>query len=174
MPRSRSAAVLQRRRVQARRDNADAIGFFNLLTGPALLDEVESLLPAHRERLCPPTETLAVCPAQSLSADGRCRQAVDDAAVKRLIAGMARCSSNTAAYGTARARLPQAMVETVARRTGTLIADDLSQGWLWRARRVLLADGTTTTLPDTQAKQPTSRSPISCGCVNALSVARSR
>ena len=173
MPRSPSAAVLQRRRVQARSDNADAIGFFNLLTGPALLDEVESLLPTHRERLCPPTETLAVCPAQSLSADGRCRQAVDDAAVKRWIAGMARCSSNSAASGKARVRLPQAMVETVARRTGTLIANDLSQGWLWRGRRVLLADGTTT-LPDTQANQPTSGSPISCGCMNALSVARSR
>jgi hypothetical protein len=30
--------------------NADAYGFFNLLTGPQLLDDVESLLPAHRER----------------------------------------------------------------------------------------------------------------------------
>jgi hypothetical protein len=161
MQRSQSAAVLQRRRVQARSDNADAIGFFNLLTGPALLDDVESLLPEHRERLFPPTETLAMFLAQSLSADGSCRQAVDDAAVKRLIAGMAPCSSNTAAYCKARARLPQAMVETVARRTGTLIADGVSEGWLWRGRRVLLADGTTTTLPDTEANQAAYPQPAS-------------
>jgi hypothetical protein len=161
MQRSQSAAVLQRRRVQARSDNADAIGFFNLLTGPALLDDVESLLPEHRERLFPPTETLAMFLAQSLSADGSCRQAVDDAAVKRLIAGMAPCSSNTAAYCKARARLPQAMVETVARRTGTLVADGVSAGWLWRGRRVLLADGTTTTLPDTAANQAAYPQPAS-------------
>jgi hypothetical protein len=48
----------QRRRVQMRIDNADAYGLLNLLTGPQLLDEVESELPEHRERLFPPTETL--------------------------------------------------------------------------------------------------------------------
>jgi hypothetical protein len=68
-----------------------------------------------------------------------------------LIAGIARCSSNTAASCKARARLPQAVVETVARRTGTRLAEGVSPGWLWRGRRVLLADGTTTTLPDTAA-----------------------
>jgi hypothetical protein len=161
MQRSQSAAVLQRRRVQARSANADAIGFFNLLTGPALRDDGESVLPKHRERLLPPTETLAMFPAQSLSADGRCRQAVDDAAVKRWIAGMAWCSSNSAASGKARARLPQAMVETVARRTGMLIANGVAQGWLWRGRRVLLADGTTTTLPDTEAHQAAYPQPAS-------------
>jgi hypothetical protein len=91
--------------------------------------------------------------AQSLSADGSCRQAVDDAAVKRLIAGMAPCSTNTAAYCKARARLPQAMVETLARRTGKLVADGVCDAWLWRGRRVCLADGTTTTLPDTEENQ---------------------
>ena len=53
---SATAAAQQRRRVQTRIDNVDAYGFFNLLTGPELLDEVESLLPEHRERLFPPTE----------------------------------------------------------------------------------------------------------------------
>jgi hypothetical protein len=46
---TRAAAALQRR-VQTRTDNADAYGFFNLLTGPELLDDVEALLPEHRER----------------------------------------------------------------------------------------------------------------------------
>ncbi len=30
--------------------NTPALGFFNLLTAPALYDTVESLLPKHRER----------------------------------------------------------------------------------------------------------------------------
>jgi len=60
MHRNATAAAQQRRRMKTRVDNADAYGFFNLLTGPQLLDGVESLLPAHRERLFPPTETLAM------------------------------------------------------------------------------------------------------------------
>jgi hypothetical protein len=39
---------------------------FNPLTGPRLLDEVEALLPEHRERLFPPTETLSMFLAQAL------------------------------------------------------------------------------------------------------------
>lgn len=150
---SQSAAARQRRRVQTRIENADAIGFFNLLTGPHLLNDVESLRPEHRERLFPPTETLSMFMAQALSADGSCRQAVDEAAVKRLIAGMSPCSSNTAAYCKARARLPQAMVEALAQRTGALVTEALADGWLWRGRRVLLTDGTTVTLPDTEENQ---------------------
>jgi hypothetical protein len=45
------------------------------------------------------------------------------------------------------------MVETLARRTGKLVADGVCDAWLWRGRRVCLADGTTTTLPDTEENQ---------------------
>jgi hypothetical protein len=62
--------------------DSDSYAFFNLLTGPRLLNEVEALLPDHRERLFPPTETLSMFLAQVLSADGSCRQAVDNGRVK--------------------------------------------------------------------------------------------
>ncbi len=42
-------------RQQAR--HSDAYAFFNLLTSEHWLDTVESLLPAHRERQFPPTDT---------------------------------------------------------------------------------------------------------------------
>lgn len=74
---SRSTAARQQRRILTQAENADANGFFNLLTGPQLLADVEALLPDHRERLFPPTETLAMFLAQALSADGSCRQVVD-------------------------------------------------------------------------------------------------
>jgi hypothetical protein len=146
-------AAAHQRRVQKRIENIDAYGFFNLLTGPELLDDMESLLPEHRERLFPPTETLSMFMAQALSADGSCRQAVDDAAVKRLVAGLPRNSSNTAAYCKARARLPQTLISTLALRTATLVADGVVDAWLWQGRRVLLADGTTLTLADTEENQ---------------------
>ena len=55
---------------------------FNRLTGPQLFDRVEQLLPEHRERLFPPTETLSMFLAQALSADGSCQQVVNDAMVR--------------------------------------------------------------------------------------------
>ncbi|QVL48707.1 MAG: hypothetical protein KFB96_24630 [Thiocapsa sp.] len=54
-----------------------------MLTSAQLLDGVEALLPAHRERLFPPTETLSMFLAQVLSADGSCRQAVDEAVAEK-------------------------------------------------------------------------------------------
>ena len=65
-----SAAARQQLRVLSHARSTDAYGFFNLLTGPRLLTDVEELLPKHRERLFPPTETLSMYMAQVLSADG--------------------------------------------------------------------------------------------------------
>jgi hypothetical protein len=37
--------------IQQRIDHSGAVDFFNLLTGPELLETTKSLLPEHRERL---------------------------------------------------------------------------------------------------------------------------
>ena len=98
--------------------NSDAYAFFNLLTGPELLDEVESLLPQHRERVFSPTETLSMFLAQALSADRSCQKAVNKTAIKRLAGGLPPCSTHTGAYCRARQRLPMEMVTTLVRHTG--------------------------------------------------------
>ncbi len=56
----RRACARQQRRVQSHAKNSNGLTFFNLLTSSELLEEVESLLPEHRERLFPPTETLSM------------------------------------------------------------------------------------------------------------------
>ena len=91
-----SARVWQQRRIRKHARDSDAYTFFNLLTGPELLDQVESLLPPHRERLFPPTETLSMFLAQALSADRSCQKAVDDTAIRRVAASLPVCST---AYG---------------------------------------------------------------------------
>jgi hypothetical protein len=149
----RRACAHQQRRVQSHADNSDALAFFNLLTSSELLDEVESLLPEHRERLFPPTETLSMFLAQALSADRSCQKAVNEAAVKRLVAGLPPCSTHTGAYCKARQRLPVDMVSTLVRHTGEWMAERAAASWCWRGRPVRLVDGTTVVMPDTPANQ---------------------
>ena len=111
-------ATAAQQRVHRHLGNADSYAMFNLLTGPELFDRVEALVPEHRERLFPPTETLSMFLAQALSADGSCRQVVNDAMVKRVVGGMTPGSTDTGGYCKARARLPLSMVSTLAREAG--------------------------------------------------------
>ncbi len=57
----------QQKRVADHVRATDCCGFFNLLTGPGLLQVVEAPLPEHRERLYPPTVTLSLFMSQALS-----------------------------------------------------------------------------------------------------------
>ncbi|RDH90891.1 MAG: IS4 family transposase, partial [endosymbiont of Seepiophila jonesi] len=88
---SQHVRIHQQKRISAHAANSDSYEFFNLLTGPEFLDKVESLLPDHRERLFPPTETLSMFLAQAMSADRSCQNVVDDAAIKRLMGGLSAC-----------------------------------------------------------------------------------
>ena len=146
-------ATAAQQRVHRHLGNADSYAMFNLLTGPELFDRVEALVPEHRERLFPPTETLSMFLAQALSADGSCRQVVNDAMVKRVVGGMTPGSTDTGGYCKARARLPLSMVSTLAREAGGLLAQGAASCWHWQSRRVRLVDGATVTLADTEANQ---------------------
>ncbi len=74
----------QQSRVQTHASNSDAYAFFNLLTGPEFFNAMESLLPTHRERLFPPTETLSMFLAQALSADRSCQRVVNESVCQAL------------------------------------------------------------------------------------------
>ncbi len=115
MHRSHRPVTGQQQRVGRYAGSADSYTMFNLLTGPQLFDQLESVLPQHRERLFSPTETLSLFLAQALSADGSCRQVVNDAMVQRLIGGLTPGSTATGGYCWARKRLPQAMISTFLR-----------------------------------------------------------
>ena len=98
MNRTHPAGTLQQKRIRQYAAKSDSFRFFNLLTSPELLDQIESLLPGHRERLFPPTETLSMFLAQALNDDRSCQRAVNDAAIKRLTGGLPVCSTHTGAY----------------------------------------------------------------------------
>lgn len=145
--------IRQCRTIAAKAGSVDAHAFFNLLTGPELFDAVELALPPHRERLFPPTETLSMFLAQSLSADRSCQRAVNDGAIKRLIAGLTPCSTHTGAYCRARQRVPTSMVSTLVNDVGRWLTANAPAAWHWRGRPVRLVDGATVIMPDTDANQ---------------------
>ena len=150
---SRQSAPHQLKRVSHHVGNTDSHALFNLLTSPQLFDQVEALLPKHRERLYPPTETLSLFLSQALSADGSCQQVVNDAMVKRVINGLEPGKTDTGAYCKARVRLPLSMISTLARHTGEIITSGAASWWHWRNRPVRLVDGATVTLADTEENQ---------------------
>jgi hypothetical protein len=140
------------------------VDFFNVLTGPLLLELTEAHLPAHRERLYPPTVTLSMFIKQALDQDGSCQRAVNGWAAQRVAEGLRPQSVDTGAYCKARQRLPVEMVTALTRETGKLLCTQADTGWHWRGRTVKLVDGTGLSMPDTpdnQARypQPSSQAP---------------
>lgn len=152
------------KRVSRRVRQIEAVVFFYLLTGPALLEMTDSYLPEYRERLYPPTVTLSMFMMQALNEDGSCQKAVAGWAAQRTAEGLGVKSVNTGAYCKARQRLPVEMVSELARHTGQLLSGHALAGWRWRWRTVKLVDGTGISMPDTpenQARylQPTTQAP---------------
>ena len=143
----------QQRFIRSQRAEYDCLSAFNLLTSDLLFDEVEKYLPDHRERLFPPTETLAMFVAQAMSPDRSCQHTVNQAAIQRLVNGLPRCSTHTGGYCRARQRLPIHMIAGLTRYLGQQLDQRLREAWRWQGRRVRLVDGTTVTMPDTEANQ---------------------
>ena len=149
----RSACARQRHALRRGLRSIDAYAFFDLLTDPSMLNEVEALLPAHRERLLPPTETLAMFLAQALSSDRSCQNAVNSFAARRVAGGLSACSTSTGAFCRARKRLPESMVASLVRSTGKRLIAAAPIDASWQGRRVRLVDGSTIPMPDTPANQ---------------------
>ena len=150
---SQKLAHLQQSVAQHYRQKSTPHTFFNILTSPALFDTVEDLLPDHRERHFPPTETLSMFLAQAMSADSSCQNIVNEIALTRKLCGMSSFSSNTGSYCKARIRLPTSMVSQLVRQTGEQISRHAPDHWRWQHRPVKLVDGTTVELPDTKDNQ---------------------
>ena len=134
-------------------NHADCHSIFNILTSDKLLNQVEFLLPDHRERKFPPTETLSMFVAQVLSQDRSCQNIANQAIAKSLVSSLTPCSSSTGGYCKARQRLPVELPQTLARFIGQSLEQEIPSSWRWFGRRVRVVDGTSITMPDTDANQ---------------------
>ena len=71
----------------------------------------------------------------------------------RLARGLPACSADTGGYCKARQRLPEALLPRLARDTADRLGEHAPEGWLFHGRRVVIADGTTVSMPDTPENQ---------------------
>ena len=126
--------------------------FADLLT-PELLQQVAGQTDQSTEPIYTRLTTLWMFLGQVIDSDHSCRQAV-----ARLLAwltqqGQPACSAETGAYCKARLRLSEEHLHNLARSTGAKLLAKTRPEWLWKGRRVKIADGTTAIMPDTEANQ---------------------
>jgi putative transposase len=90
---------------------------------------------------------------QVLSGRKSCVAAVARIIALRIAMSLPPCSAATGAYCKARAKLPEPFLRRLTYQVGSELEDQAPAHWRWHNRRVLLADGTTSHLPDTAANQ---------------------
>ena len=145
--------VARIRRAAAREDS---------LVFATLMDrrEVEEALHAHgacwREAVFTPLVTLYAFLGQVLAADGSCRAAVARVLAWLISRGERACSANTGGYCQARLRLPEAAPRTLMQRMARRLHEEhgaAGAGGLLKGRSIKIVDGSTVSMPDTEANQ---------------------
>jgi Transposase DDE domain len=145
-----------RRQIRTLRDRfaqRDGLPFADVL--PA--DRVERALRdegvSWRHEVFTPALTLWAFLTQVISPVACCRAAVARVAAWLVAQGQPPCGPGTGGYCKARARLPEALLSRLAHETGRALHGAVPDRWLWHGRRVVIADGTTVSMPDTPDNQ---------------------
>jgi hypothetical protein len=102
-----------------------------------------------------PAVTLWAFLSQTLYKDEQrsCLAAVSRVMVLLVALGREPCLKNSGAYCRARARMPEAVLRRLTTEVANGCENAVPERWLWHGRHVLLADGTTATMPDTASNQ---------------------
>jgi hypothetical protein len=131
----------------------EGLPFADVLSTTGLEAAVREIPAGWKDRIFTPLTTLWVFLGQVLNADQSCRAAVARLIAHRVSRGLEPCSSETGAYCQARKRLPERFFAAVARLVGRDLDGQVDRKWLWKGRRVCLFDGSTVTMPDTEANR---------------------
>lgn len=114
---------------------------------------LEDVKEEFRDRIFSPVVTLTAFISQVLSEDQSCRKAVSRVDAERVEQGKDPCSPGTGGYCQARKRLSKDLIYQLLRETGDKLHGQSSPSWLWKGRRVVMADGSTVSMPDTSENQ---------------------
>lgn len=133
-------------------------------------ESIAEVLARHGLKLAEPIYNALVTTwmflSQVLSADPSMRAVVARLLAHRLGKGQGPCSSNTGGYCQARQRLPEGFLADLATHTGTNLDAGAQTSWRWKGRDVKIFDGSTVSMPDTEANQAAYPQPRSqaAGC----------
>ena len=139
--------------VRARFARGQGLPFADALSELSILGALEEHGVQYRDRLFSPATTIWGFLSQVLSEDHSCRDAVSRIIAHRAASGLEPCSPNTASYCNARARLPTAVLRSLARGTAQQLQEGLPEEWKWNGRNVFIADGSHVSMPDTEENQ---------------------
>src|SRR6266403_5904623 len=124
--------------VRARFARNSGLPFAQVLTEAKILDVLNDHGVRYRDRVFNPVTTLWGFLSQVLSDDHSCRDAVSRIIAHRAASGLKACSPNPASYCNARARIPTAVLRSLARRTAQQLQDGLPDEWHWNGRSVFI------------------------------------
>src|SRR3954468_3852866 len=146
--------------VRARFTSSQGLPFTEVLTEARILEVLDEQQVEYRDRVFGPLTTIWGFLSQVLSDDHSCRDTVSRVIAHRAASGLEPCSPNAASYCNARARVPTAVLRTLARRTAQELQARLPQQWKWNGRNVYVADGSHVSMPDTQENQAEYPQPV--------------
>ncbi len=90
---------------------------------------------------------------QAHSPQKSCVAAVARVLTLLVILGRDPCHAGSGAYCKARAKLPESFLRRLAVDVGRRVEDAAPAAWRWHGRRVVLVDGSSLSMPDTEANQ---------------------
>lgn len=132
---------------------APQLPFCDLLDADLVQDVLRLEEVTFRDRIYSPIVTLWVFLSQVLSTDHSCRLAVTRLVAHRTASGQDPCSPETGSYCKARQRLPIGVFTRLVRTIAAGLQRRAPREWLWKGREVVLVDGSTVSMPDSQANQ---------------------
>jgi hypothetical protein len=147
-------------RLRARFARNEGLPFADVLTEPRIREVLDEHGVAYCDRVFTPITTIWGFLSHVLSDDHSCRDAVARIIAHRAASGLRACSPNPASYCDARARIPTAVLRTLARRTARELQAGAADEWRWNGRSVFIADGSHVSMPDTPENQAAYPQPV--------------
>ena len=136
----------------------DGLAFANVLPEEDIqraFDEENKDFAQEEDAVYTPALTLWAFLSQVLFKEEQrsCLAAVSRVIVLLIALNRPSCSDNTGAYCRARGKLPEVVLRRLVYEVADGCEGQLPRRWLWHGRHVHLVDGTTVSMPDTDANQ---------------------
>jgi len=123
----------------------------SLLKRDLVFELIKELDLSFRARIFTPYTTIILFLSQVFNEDGTCIFAIACFISSQITKHTKQCALNTGSFCKAKARLPIALVESLARRIGQTTEKSYGSRWMWKHGRVKVVDGTGVSMPETPA-----------------------